>query len=129
MKEYLKKVEEFQLVTEQEVNKLPKLVDEASMKFRYDLALEELEEYREACSKGDMTGILDALTDQLYILLGTFNTFGLSSVAESAFDEVHRSNMSKLDDNGKPIKNEFGKVTKSKNYSPPQLEKFVINNF
>ena len=129
MKELLDKVAEFMEATEQPIGKLPSTVNSDLAEFRYKLAYEELEEYRQACSEGDVVGILDALVDQLYILLGTFNTHGLNHVAIDAFNEVHRSNMTKLDDNGKPIKNEFGKVTKSKNYEPPQLEKFVIHSF
>jgi len=122
MIELLKKVEEFQSVTNQLVNIEPKTIDWEKAQFRYNLALEELNEYREACEKGDLIGIFDSLLDQLYVLLGTFNTHGMQKHVEKGFDVVHKSNMSKLDDNGKPLYSESGKVMKSKNYFPPKLD-------
>lgn len=122
MIELVKKVEEFQHITKQLINTEPKSINWELAQFRYNLALEELNEYREACEKGDLVGIFDALLDQLYILLGTFNTHGMQSILIKGFEEVHRSNMSKLDDNNQPLYNEIGKVMKSKNYTPPKLD-------
>jgi predicted HAD superfamily Cof-like phosphohydrolase len=88
---------------------------------------EELEEYGEACESQDMIGIADALADQLYILLGTIQAHGLQDKMEEIFDEVHRSNMSKLGDDGKPVYRADGKVLKGLNYSPPQLAEILLD--
>ncbi len=125
MIELVKKVEEFQHITKQLINTEPKSINWELAQFRYNLALEELDEYREACEKGDLVGIFDALLDQLYILLGTFNTHGMQSILIKGFEEVHRSNMSKLDDDNQPLYNEIGKVMKSKNYTPPKLDNIL----
>ena len=122
MIELVKKVEEFQHITKQLNNTEPKSINWELAQFIYNIALEELNEYREACEKGDLVGIFDALLDQLYILIGTFNTHGMQSILIKGFEEVHRSNMSKLDDNNQPLYNEIGKVMKSKNYTPPKLD-------
>ena len=82
---------------------------------------EELDEYRAACQNGDLVEIADALTDLLYVVFGTIITHGLQDVAVELFDEVHRSNMSKLDENGRPLHREDGKVLKSERFTPPDL--------
>jgi predicted HAD superfamily Cof-like phosphohydrolase len=82
---------------------------------------EELDEYRAACAAGDIVEIADALTDLLYVVFGTVITHGLQDVAVELFDEVHRSNISKLDENGRPLHREDGKVLKSERFSPPDL--------
>lgn len=125
MKNSLKQVEEFQQVTNQIVNASPQLVDPKIAKLRYDIMIEEVNEYKDAVEKGDIVEIFDSLIDQLYVLLGTFNTHGLQHKLEEGFQEVHRSNMSKLDSNGKPIYQESGKVGKSKHYSPPKLDSIL----
>ncbi|MDE3000049.1 MAG: nucleoside triphosphate pyrophosphohydrolase family protein [Gemmatimonadota bacterium] len=99
------------------VAELPSDVSE----WRIRMLLEELEEYRAAVGDNDIVEIADALTDMLYVLLGTFITHGLQDIAEELFDEVHRSNMSKLDDQGKPIFRNDGKVLKSERFSEPDL--------
>jgi predicted HAD superfamily Cof-like phosphohydrolase len=86
---------------------------------------EENLEYLEACIANDDVAIADALTDMLYILLGTMTVHGFQDLAKDCFLEVHRSNMSKLDENGKPIYREDGKILKSIKYSPPQLQKTI----
>ena len=88
---------------------------------RYDLAKEELDEYFEACQNNDLKEIADALGDQLYILCGTILKHGLQYKIHDVFEEIHKSNMSKLDENGKPIFREDGKVLKGKNYFKPDL--------
>ena len=97
--------------------KLPAGVGEV----RVRLMQEELDEYRAALQAGDMVEIADALTDLLYIALGSYLSHGLQDVAAQLFDEVHRSNMSKLDADGKSIHRADGKVLKSELYSPPDL--------
>ncbi len=89
------------------------------------MLLEELEEYRAAVRDNDIVEIADALTDMLYVLLGTFIAHGLQDIAEELFDEVHRSNMSKLDEHGKPIFRNDGKVLKSKRFSEPDLRPII----
>ena len=93
---------------------------------RIQMFLEELEEYRAAVLHNhDIVEIADALTDMLYVLLGTFITHGLQDIAEQLFAEVHRSNMSKLDEQGKPIFREDGKVLKSDQFSDPNLRSII----
>lgn len=89
---------------------------------RARLLEEELQEYREAAAAGDIVAVADALTDLAYILFGTYVTHGLQDAADALFDEVHRSNMSKLDEHGRPIYRADGKVLKSARFSQPDLK-------
>ena len=91
------------------------------VELRFNLMKEENEEYLEAARKGDIVEIADALGDQLYILCGTILRHGLQSKIEEVFQEIQRSNMSKLDENGKPIYREDGKVLKSSLYFRPNI--------
>ena len=88
---------------------------------RARLVQEELDEYREAVAEGDLVRVADALSDLMYVLLGTYIAHGLHTQAEALFDEVHRSNMSKLDEDGKPVLREDGKILKPDCWSPPRL--------
>jgi len=88
---------------------------------RFNLMKEENEEYLEAVKNNDITEIADALGDMLYILCGTIIEHGLHYKIEEVFDEIQRSNMSKLDENGKPIYREDGKVLKGPNYFKPNF--------
>jgi predicted HAD superfamily Cof-like phosphohydrolase len=96
-----------------------------TMLLRYKLMREENEEYLEAAQNGDLTEIADALGDMLYILCGTLLTHGLQDKIEAIFEEIQRSNMSKLDKNGKPIYREDGKVLKSDQYFKPEIKKVL----
>jgi predicted HAD superfamily Cof-like phosphohydrolase len=89
---------------------------------RYDLMKEENEEYLEAVQNKDIVEIADALGDMLYILCGTILEHGLQHKIEAVFDEIQRSNMSKLGSDGKPIYREDGKVMKGPNYFKPDFE-------
>jgi predicted HAD superfamily Cof-like phosphohydrolase len=89
---------------------------------RYKLMQEENEEYLEAASQGDLVEVADALGDMLYILYGTIISHGMQHKIEEVFEEIHRSNMSKLDENGKPIYRGDGKVLKGPHYSKPKLK-------
>ena len=89
------------------------------------LIQEELNEYRQAAEAHDLVAVADALSDLLYVVLGTYVAHGLQEVVEALFDEVHRSNMSKLDENGQVIQRADGKVLKSARWSPPDLAKIV----
>ena len=88
---------------------------------RIKLLEEELEEYKLSSAAGDIVAVADALTDLAYVLFGTYVTHGLQDSADALFDEVHRSNMSKLDQDGRPIYREDGKVLKSAQFSEPDL--------
>ena len=92
-------------------------------KLRVDLIEEEVEELKEAINKKDLQETVDALTDILYVTYGAGHAFGVN--LDKCFEEVQNSNMSKLDENGKPIYNESGKVMKGPNYFKPDLSKFV----
>ena len=92
---------------------------------RLALLEEELQEYREALAAGDLVAVADALTDLLYVLLGTFISHGLQDVAEALFAEVHRSNMTKLGPDGRVIYREDGKVLKPPTYEPPDLQRVL----
>jgi len=92
---------------------------------RFNLMAEENEEYLEAAKKNDLAEVADALGDMLYILCGTILDHGLQYKIEEVFEEIHKSNMSKLDSNGKPIYREDGKVMKGPNYFNPNLKKIL----
>ena len=102
-----------------------KLIDENDYLLRFNLIKEENEEYLEACKNNDIIEIADALGDQLYILFGTILKHGLEHKIEEVYDEIHRSNMSKLDENGRPIYREDGKVLKSNLYFKPNIKKIL----
>ncbi len=97
-------------------------IDEKTKFLRYKLMREENEEYLEAAQNGDLTEIADALGDMLYILCGTILSHGLQDKIEEVFEEIQRSNMSKLDRNGEPIYREDGKVLKSDQYFKPNIK-------
>lgn len=98
-------------------------IPEKEMTLRFNLMKEENEEYLEASKNGDIVEIADALGDMLYILCGTINAHGLQNAMAPVFEEIQRSNMSKLDQNGQPIFREDGKVMKSELYFKPNIAK------
>ncbi|MDG1710905.1 MAG: nucleoside triphosphate pyrophosphohydrolase family protein [Flavobacteriaceae bacterium] len=95
------------------------------VELRYNLMKEENEEYLQAAQDNDLIEIGDALGDMLYILCGTIIAHGFQDKMEAIFEEIQRSNMSKLDTDGKPIYREDGKVMKGPNYFKPDLEKII----
>lgn len=101
------------------------IVDESTYLLRHGLMQEENEEYLEACKNGDLVEIADALGDMLYIWCGTVLKHGLQGVISEVFDEIQRSNMSKLDDNGHPIFRHDGKVLKGNNYFKPNIKSIL----
>jgi predicted HAD superfamily Cof-like phosphohydrolase len=135
MKHQINQVQEFQKAFSQVINNKPTLVNPALAGLRFDLMKEENDEYLEAVLNKDLIEIADALGDQLYILCGTILTHGMQHVIAAVFDEIQRSNMSKLDDYGKPIINgengildgsrPMGKILKSKSYSEPNIKQFL----
>ena len=100
---------------------------ESKHELRYNLMKEENEEYLEAVRNNDLIEIADALGDMMYILCGTIIEHGLQHKIEAVFDEIQRSNMSKLDEQGKPIYREDGKVMKGPNYFKPDFSKILEN--
>ena len=128
MKKQLKQLWDFQSAYNSTRNTKPTLLDPSESMLRYELGKEELIEYLEACNNDDLVEITDALADQLYILLGTMVAHGMQDIIEDVFDEVHRSNMSKLGADGKPIYREDGKVLKGPNFTPPNIEQFLTDS-
>ncbi len=100
-------------------------VAEGTYLLRHRLMAEENEEYLEAAKRGDLVEIADALGDMMYILCGTILKHGLQDMIEEVFEEIQRSNMSKLDENGNPIYREDGKIMKSANYFRPEIAKIL----
>ena len=107
----------------QEVKDNPSFSTDKINKLRIDLIQEELEELAEAMKNKDLLEVADALTDILYVTYGAGHAFGID--LDKCFEEVQNSNMSKLNENGKPIYNVSGKVMKGPNYFKPDLSKFV----
>ena len=102
------------------------LSDPKTQALRINLLEEEVQELKEALAAGDVQETLDALIDIQYVLDGAFLSFGMQHVKTAAFDEVHRSNMSKLGADGKPIRRESdGKVMKGPDYFKPDLAQFI----
>lgn len=125
MNDKLELVKEFMKVFGDHINDKPSLIPQKVYELRYKLLKEENEEYLKACEKGDLVGILDAITDILYVAYGTVIAHGFENVIDKAIEEVHDSNMSKLGEDGKPIKRSDGKIIKGPNYFPPNLSKFI----
>ena len=117
------KVKIFMQTFGQEVKNKPSFSSEKINNLRYELIKEELDELKEALDNKDLLEVADALTDILYVTYGAGHAFGIN--LDKCFDEVQKSNMSKLDKFGKPIYNETGKVMKGPNYFKPDLNKFV----
>ena len=117
------KVKNFMMAFGQEVKSEPSFSNEKINELRYNLIKEELDELKIAMNNKDLLEVADALTDILYVTYGAGVAFGLD--LDACFNEVHNSNMSKMDINGKPIFNENGKVMKGPNYFKPNLSKFL----
>jgi len=125
MQKQLKSVETFHIAFEEENGVAPQLVDKLTFELRHRLMQEENEEYLEACKNDNVVEIADALGDQLYILCGTILKHGLQYKIEEVFDEIQRSNMSKLGEDGKPIRREDNKILKGPGYSKPDIHKIL----
>ena len=126
MKNKLKAVQEFHEVfglqyAHEPIAKLP----DKLLKLRFDLMAEENEEYIEAARENNLVEVADALGDMLYILCGTILEHGMQYKIEEIFDEIQRSNMSKLGADGKPIYREDGKVMKGPTYSKPDISAII----
>lgn len=126
MKDKINKVKKFHevfLIGNEEQLKAD--VDQSTFLLRHKLMQEENEEYLEACKNQDVVEIADALGDMLYIWCGTVLKHGMQDVISDIFDEIQKSNMSKLDESGKPIFREDGKVLKGSNYFKPDIKKII----
>jgi hypothetical protein len=125
MKDYIEMVGDFHTVFDQKDGNKPRLISTNEGKLRYSLQAEENNEYLEAVEAGDLVGIADALGDQLYIIYGTILKHGLQHKIEEVFREIHRSNMSKLGADGKPIYREDGKILKGPSYFRPNIKAII----
>ena len=121
MEKQLKAVEEFHKAFGQENGKWPILLPHSEFDLRHTLMKEENDEYLEACHKKSLVDVADALGDQLYILCGTILKHGLQHKIEEVFNEIQRSNMSKLGEDGNPIFRGDGKILKGPGYTPPDI--------
>ena len=117
------KVKIFMETFGQEVKNKPSFCSDRINTLRYDLIKEELNELKLALDNRDLLEVADALTDILYVTYGAGHAFGIN--LDKCFEEIQNSNMSKLDNNGKPIFNESGKVMKGPKYFKPDLSKLI----
>jgi len=120
------KVGFFIFIFGKEVKKKYELSSEKINSLRLSLIQEELDELTKAMKENDILEVADALTDILYVTYGAGHAFGID--LDKCFDEVQRSNMSKLSKDGKPIYNEHGKVMKGPDYFKPDLSKFITRD-
>lgn len=126
MKNKLKAVQEFHEAFGLGVQQKPIAeLSESKIKLRYDLMAEENDEYLEAAKDNDLVEVADALGDMLYILCGTILEHGMQYKIEEVFEEIQKSNMSKLGANGEPIYREDGKVMKGPNYFKPNISEII----
>lgn len=124
MKNEIKMVEDFHEAFSHPIHKAPKVLSSARATFRHTLLQEEVNELLKASISGNLIEVADGLADCLYILFGTAHEFGLADKLPAIFEEVHRSNMSKLVD-GKPLYREDGKVLKPNGFRKPDLQDLV----
>jgi predicted HAD superfamily Cof-like phosphohydrolase len=117
------KVVEFMNTYGQEVRLKPSLPNADVQGLRIRLIEEEFNELKDGIAKGNIVEVADALSDILYVVYGTGAAFGID--LDACFAEVHRSNMSKLGEDGKPIRRPDGKILKGPNYTPPDLKKIL----
>ena len=127
LKTNFERVKEFMDSFGQEVKSKPEWPNDETMELRIDLIEEELGELKDAIIDGDGTlvDVADALSDLLYVVYGAGHSFGID--LDKCFAEVHRSNMSKLDDDGLPFYREDGKVLKGPNFSEPDLTSVLFD--
>ncbi len=117
------KVKTFMSTYGQDVNEKASFPENKIVQLRIALIEEELNELKQAIKNNDIVEVADALTDILYVTYGAGHSFGIN--LDRCFDEVQKSNMSKLGDDGKPIYNNYGKVLKGPNYFAPNLKKII----
>lgn len=126
MQKQINSVKEFHAAFEIGYSEFPKAnLGDSKNQLRFNLMKEENEEYLEAVQNNDLVEIADALGDMMYILCGTIIEHGLQDKIEAVFDEIQRSNMSKLGEDGNPIYREDGKVMKGPNYFKPNFSEIL----
>ncbi len=126
MKKKIAAVSEFHTAFKINMNSKPiAAIGDDRKNLRFELMKEENEEYLEAAKNNDLIEVADALGDMLYILCGTIIEHGMQDKIEEVFNEIQRSNMSKLGEDGKPIYREDGKVLKGPNYFKPDIGKVL----
>ena len=126
MKHQLNSVKKFHQVNKQNYSESPTTkISQETIKLRFKLMAEENEEYLSAAKNNDLIEVADALGDMMYILCGTIIEHGLQHKIEKIFDEIQRSNLSKLGNDGLPIYREDGKVMKGPNYFKPNISKIL----
>lgn len=126
MKKILQAVQKFHTAFGLDIREEPTASPGADKsRLRYELMKEENEEYLDAAGKGDLTEVADALGDMLYILCGTILEHGMQHKIEEIFNEIQKSNMSKLSANGEPVYREDGKVLKGPGYVQPDIAKLL----
>lgn len=123
--ETLNKVKEFHEIFGHPVHDVPTIDNQKINELRVKLLREELDELSDALNSNDKVEVLDALSDLQYVLDGAYLALGFHNYKEAAFNEVHQSNLSKLDESGKPILREDGKILKGKNFVEPDFNKIL----
>ena len=122
MRDSIELVKFFHECFDQKNGEKPIIISKNESALRHSLLAEENDEYLEAVEANDLVGIADALGDQLYIVYGTILKHGLQDKIQDVFNEIHRSNMSKLGSNYRPIYREDGKILKGPNYFKPDIK-------
>ncbi len=138
MKKQLTQIQEFHKAFNEHTEQTPKLLSPVTSDLRFRLLSEENDEYLDACNENNLIEIADALGDQLYIVLGTIDKHGMVYIIEEVFNRIHISNMSKLDENGRPVINgengvfderkPMGKILKSELYKRVDLKDLFIKS-
>ena len=128
MQKQLDQVAEWHLKFGLPVKSTPHFPNAERLRLRQDILQEEVDELKTACMERDMVAVADAWADILFVLIGTAHELGIAPVMESVFDEVYRSNMSKLGENGEPVLRHDGKILKGPNYSKPDLAPIICEN-
>lgn len=119
-------VEMFNKAFDIPIKRKPSLLTQEEYQLKFKLLKEELEEYLDACTQGDLVEVADAIVDMQYILSGIIIAHGFQNLFDDLFIEVHESNMSKLE-NGKALRRNDGKILKGKNYFKPDIKKIIKN--
>lgn len=127
MQRQIDQVAEFHEMFNVNIEDFPNFPHEKKIQLRKDIFTEEVKELHQAMDERNIVEVADAIIDCMYVLIGTAHEFGLQDILIPMFDEVHRSNMSKLDANAKPVLREDGKVIKSELFTPPDLQTIIVN--
>jgi len=127
LNEMLETVAEFQVATDQTVNLEPTILSTRESNLRYELMQEENKEYYVGSIKKDKVEVVDALVDQMYVLLGTINSHGLQSIFLEAFSRVHENNMTKIGPDGKVLRDPSGKILKPQGFKAVSLTDLIEN--